>query len=55
LPLDACPTNKATSYQTSQSRYNNWLIAKLINVFADVERREEREESLALMQASSWA
>jgi hypothetical protein len=35
-------------------KYNNWLIAKLINIFADVkERRKERVESSALMQAPS--
>jgi hypothetical protein len=35
--------------------YNNELIAKLVSIFADVEEREEkREESLALMQATSW-
>jgi len=34
---------------SSKSRYNNWLIAKLINVFVDVEER--REVSLALYQA----
>ena len=34
---------------------NDWLIviAKLINVFADVEKR--REETLSIMQAPSWA
>jgi hypothetical protein len=38
-----------------KSRYNNGLIAKLVSIFADVEERgEEREESLALMQATSW-
>jgi hypothetical protein len=36
------------------SRYNNRFIAKLVSIFADVkERGEEREESLALMQATS--
>jgi hypothetical protein len=40
----------------SKSRYNNGFIAKLVRIFADVEERgEEREESLALMQATSWA
>jgi hypothetical protein len=40
----------------TKSKYNNWLIAMLINVFADVEeKRKGREESLALMQATSWA
>jgi hypothetical protein len=39
-----------------QSKYNNWLIAKLINGFADAEeRKKKREESLALMEATSWA
>ena len=38
------------------SRYNNWLIAKLINIFAIVEeRKEESEKSLALKQTPSWA
>ena len=33
---------------THKSRYNNGLIAKLVNNFDDVEeRREEREERLA--------
>jgi hypothetical protein len=33
-----------------ESKYNNWFIAKLINIFTDVEeRRKEREESLAPM------
>ena len=37
-----------------KSKYNNWLIAKLMNIFTDVEERmNEREESLALMQAPS--
>jgi hypothetical protein len=39
----------------AKSKYNNWLIAKLINIFADVEEKKEREESSALMQAISWA
>jgi hypothetical protein len=39
----------------SQSKYNNRLIDKLINIFADVEeRRKEREESSAPMRAPSW-
>jgi hypothetical protein len=38
-----------------KSKYNNWLIAELINIFADVEeRRKERKKSLTLMQAPSW-
>jgi hypothetical protein len=36
------------------SRCNNRLIAKLVSIFADVEERGE-EESLALMQVTSWA
>jgi hypothetical protein len=37
-----------------KSKYNNWLIIKLINIFTDVEeRKNEREESLAPMQAPS--
>jgi len=37
---------------STKSKYNNWLIAKLINIFDDMEeRRKEREYSLALMQA----
>jgi hypothetical protein len=37
------------------SKHNNWLIAKLINIFANVEaRRKEGEESWAPMQAPSW-
>jgi hypothetical protein len=40
----------------SLGRYNNGLITKLVSTFADVEEREEeREESLALMQTTSWA
>jgi hypothetical protein len=36
-----------------KSKYNNWLIAKLINVFADVkERSKEKKESLALRSVS---
>jgi len=27
-----------------KSRYSNWLIEKLINIFADVEERKEREK-----------
>jgi hypothetical protein len=35
----------------SKSRYNNWLITKLISIFANVEERwEEREEGLALIK-----
>jgi hypothetical protein len=35
---------------SDKSRYNNEFIAKLVNIFADVEERgEEREESWALM------
>jgi hypothetical protein len=38
-----------------KSKYNDWLIAKLINIFADVEeRRKKREESMAFMQTLSW-
>jgi hypothetical protein len=30
---------------TSKSKYNNYLIIKLVSIFADVnEKREEREE-----------
>jgi hypothetical protein len=37
-----------------KSRYNNGLITKLVNIFADVkERGEERKESLTLMQVTS--
>jgi hypothetical protein len=40
------------SLNLSKSKYNNWLIAKLINIFADMEeRRKKSEESLAPMQA----
>ena len=39
-----------------QSKYNNGLKAKLVSIFAAVEeRREEREESLALVLAPSLA
>jgi hypothetical protein len=39
----------------AKSRYNNGLIVKLVSIFVDVdERGEEREESLALMQAINW-
>jgi hypothetical protein len=38
------------------SRLSNGLIVKLVSVFANVEkRREEREESLALILTPSWA
>jgi hypothetical protein len=38
-----------------KSKYNNGLIAKMVSISTDVvERREEREGSLALMQATSW-
>jgi hypothetical protein len=37
-----------------QSKYNGNLIAKLASIFADMEeRREKREESLPLIQASN--
>jgi hypothetical protein len=43
------------SARVAKSRYNSGLIAKLVSIFADVEEKgEEREESLALMQATSW-
>jgi hypothetical protein len=36
------------SFSFVWSRYNNWFIAKLINIFTDgKERRKRREESLA--------
>jgi hypothetical protein len=39
----------------SYDRYNNELIAKLLSIFTDVEERGgERENSLTLMQATSW-
>jgi hypothetical protein len=35
--------------------YSNGLIAKLVSIFVDVEKRgEKREESWALMQTASW-
>jgi len=38
-----------------KSKYNNGPIAKLANVFVNVEERRRRErESLALMQVTSW-
>jgi hypothetical protein len=37
-----------------KSRYNNELIVKLVSIFVDVEEEEEKkEESFALMQATS--
>jgi hypothetical protein len=37
-----------------QSKYNGNFIAKQANIFADMEERgEEREESLALIQATN--
>jgi hypothetical protein len=37
-----------------KSKYNNGLIAKMVSISTDVvERREEREGSLALMHATS--
>jgi hypothetical protein len=39
-----------------ESKYSNRFITKLVSIFANVEkRREEREESLALILAPSWA
>ena len=41
-------------YSADTSKYNNGLKAKLVSSFADVEeRREEREESLALILSPS--
>jgi hypothetical protein len=33
-----------------KSKYNNWLIAKLINVFADVEERRKKRAWLSYKQ-----
>jgi hypothetical protein len=41
--------------RSTDNRYNNGLIIKLVSIFADVEEREEeREENLALMQTTNW-